>query len=45
MYDVVECPWPTLTPPYPERVKVGAMTFRVIVVVADKLPDVPVMVS
>jgi len=39
------CPWPRLTVPGPDRVNVGEKTLSVIVVVAVRLPDVPVIVS
>ena len=39
-----DIPWPMFTPPGLESVKVGAYTFRVRVVVAVRLPEVPVIV-
>lgn len=42
---VPEVPWPMSRVPGLERVKVGAYTPSVSVVVADRLPEVPVMVN
>src|SRR4051812_11321682 len=43
--DVCEVPWPISTNPGPESVKLGAWTPRLMVVVAVKLPDFPVIVN
>ena len=42
---MLEPPWPIVSPPFSERVKLGAYTLRPIVVVALNEPEVPVMVS